>query len=344
MENRLRYSRQMLFAPIGAKGQERLGQQKVAIVGMGALGTVLANHMVRAGVGHVRLIDRDFVEASNLQRQMLYDEQDAADHLPKAVAAAAKLRAINSTVQVEEVVADLHAGNAESLLADAALILDGTDNFQVRYLVNDVACKHQIPWVYGGAVRARGMVAVIRPGITPCFRCLFPHSPAGRGETCDTVGVIGPIVHVIASFQAAEALKLLVGATEALNPNLEQIDLWDNDVLSIPISEGRNPDCPACVHGQYEYLELRSAEMEEFATLCGRDTVQIRPGTPQSVDLSALAARLEKLGEVEPNRFLLRFRPQEGNTLVFFADGRVLVQGTDEITTARTLYARYVGH
>lgn len=343
METSTRYSRQMLFAPIGVKGQEQLGQKKVAIVGMGALGTVLANHMVRAGVGHVRLIDRDFVEASNLQRQMLYDEQDAAQHLPKAVAAAAKLRAINSGVRVEAFVADLHANNAESLLADADLLLDGTDNFQVRYLLNDVAVKHQIPWIYGGAVRARGMCAVIRPGITPCFRCLFPHSPAGRTETCDTVGVIGPIIHVIASYQAAEALKLLVGATESLNPNLEQIDLWDNDSLSIPIAEGRNPACPACVMGQFEYLEMRSAETEEFATLCGRDTVQISPGKPQSVDLPRLAQELKKLGDVEQNRFLLRFHTGE-HTLVFFQDGRVLVQGTPDIATARTLYARYVGH
>ncbi|WP_400164300.1 ThiF family adenylyltransferase [Brevibacillus sp. TJ4] len=343
MDNRSRYSRQVLFAPIGAKGQELLGQKKVAVVGMGALGTVLANHMVRAGVGHVRLIDRDFVEPSNLQRQMLYDEQDAAGHLPKAVAAASKLRAINSLVQVEEIVADLHAGNAESLLADADLILDGTDNFQVRYLLNDVAVKHHIPWVYGGAVQARGMYAVIRPGETPCFRCLFPHPPAGQGETCDTVGVIGPIIHVIASYQATEGLKLLTGAYDVLNPNLEQLDLWDNDSLSIPLANGRSPDCPACGNGKFDYLEIGGAQSDEFASLCGRDTVQIRPAAPHKTDFQKLAVRLEKLGRIEQNRFLLRFEV-DGHTLVFFADGRVLVQGTDDIATARTLYAKYVGH
>ena len=343
MKNSSRYSRQVLFAPIGVHGQERLGQKKVAIVGMGALGAVLANHMVRAGVGHVRLIDRDFVEMSNLQRQMLYDEQDAADHLPKAVAAGTKLRAINSQVEVEEIVADLHPGNAESLLNDVDLILDGTDNFQVRYLLNDVAVKHGIPWVYGGAVRARGMCAVIRPGITPCFRCLFPHPPAGLGETCDTVGVIGPIIHVIASYQAVEALKLLVEAYDAVNPNLEQLDLWDNDSFSIPLAHGRSPNCPACAKGQFEYLERSGELTEEYASLCGRDTVQISPGYPQNIDLPRLADRLEKLGKVEQNRFLLRFHT-EGHTLVFFHDGRVLVQGTHDIPTARTLYARYVGH
>ncbi|MGO0061349.1 ThiF family adenylyltransferase [Brevibacillus fluminis] len=342
-EEKRRYSRQILFPPIGANGQEQLLQKKVAIVGMGALGTVLANHMVRAGIGHVRMIDRDFVEESNLQRQMLYDEEDAQSHLPKAVAAERKLSKINSGVHVEGIVADLHAGNAEDYLRDVDLILDGSDNFQVRYLINDVAVKYGIPWVYGGAVSARGMVCVIVPSVTPCFRCLFPHAPAGRGETCDTVGVIGPIVHIVASYQATEALKLLVQATDAISPHLTQIDLWANEHMQMNVAKGRNPQCPACGHKQFAYLDLTDQDAEEFTTLCGRDTVQISPLKAARVDFADLAARFAPLGEVEQNAFLLRFHV-DGCTMVFFKDGRVLVQGTDDIPLAKSLYAKYVGH
>ncbi|MED4781793.1 ThiF family adenylyltransferase [Brevibacillus choshinensis] len=339
----IRYSRQMLYSPIGPSGQEVLANKKVAIVGMGALGTVLANHLVRAGVGHVRMIDRDFVEASNLQRQILYDEADALDHLPKAIAAANKLQAINSSVIVEGIIADLHAGNAQSLLADVDLILDGSDNFQVRYLINDIAIMYDIPWVYGGAVHSRGMFAVIRPGVTPCLRCLFPHAPVGRGETCDTVGVIGPLVSIIASYQATEAIKLLIGDLDHLNPYLEQLDVWQNDHDQLSIANGRNPDCPVCVRKEFDYLATMEGTTEDFAALCGRDTVQIRPVHPVNVDLALLAKRFEPLGAIEHNRFLLRFHV-DGHTLVFFQDGRVLVQGTDDLTIARTLYAKYVGH
>jgi adenylyltransferase/sulfurtransferase len=337
-----RYSRQLLFSPIGMEGQKKLLASKVAIVGMGALGTVLANHMVRAGIGFVRMIDRDFVEESNLQRQMLYDEEDAAQHLPKAVAAAAKLRKINSAVAVEAVVADLNPTNAVSYLGDADLILDGTDNFQVRYLINDVAVKHRIPWVYGGAVSAKGMFAVIRPGETPCYRCLFPQPPDGRGETCDTVGVIGPIIHIIASYQATEAIKLLLGAKERVNPNLEQFELWQNEQMQMDIRSGRNLNCPACGQRRFEFLDQIAEHAEEFAALCGRDTVQITPSLPKQIDLQQLYRRFASIGTVEINPFLLRFQI-DGYKLVFFKDGRVLVQGTDDITTAKSLYARYVG-
>ncbi len=337
-----RYSRQMLFKPIGASGQEQLHSSRVAIVGMGALGTVLANHMVRAGVGFVRMIDRDFVEESNLQRQMLFDEADAASHAPKAIAAAAKLSAINSAVTLDPIVADLNPTNAAVLLRDVDLILDGSDNFQVRYLINDVAVKYDIPWVYGGAVSSKGMFSVIVPHETPCFRCLFPHAPAGRGETCDISGVIGPIVHIIASYQAVEALKLLTGNGHARNPNLEQFELWDNEHMQMNIAKGRNEHCPACGHGVYEYLEPDMENMEMFTTLCGRDTVQITPAQPAQVDLQALVPRYAPLGKVEVNAFLLRFS-LDSYTLVFFKDGRVLVQGTDDIAVAKNLYAKFVG-
>jgi len=338
-----RYSRQILFPPIGTNGQEKLMQSRVAIVGMGALGTVLANHMVRAGIGMVRIIDRDFVEESNLQRQMLYDEEDARQHLPKAVAAAGKLEKINSMVRVEAVVADVNATNAEQLLADVDLILDGSDNFQIRYLINDVSIKHGIPWVYGGAVSARGMFAVIRPQVSPCFRCLFPHPPTGRGETCDTAGVIGPIIHIVASYQAAEGLKLLVGAHTEINPNLEQFDIWDNEHMQMNIEQGKDANCPACSQRQFHYLDLSLENTEDFSTLCGRDTVQIVPTTLKQVVLQEYHDRFAPIGKVEMNAFLLRFHI-DGYTLVFFKDGRVLVQGTSDITTAKSLYARYVGH
>ncbi|GAB6933363.1 ThiF family adenylyltransferase [Calditerricola satsumensis] len=337
-----RYSRQILFAPIGREGQERLARSRVAIVGMGALGTVLANHMVRAGVGYVRLIDRDVVEMSNLQRQMLYDEDDARAHLPKAVAAADKLRRINSDVTVEPHVVDLNATNAESLLANVDLVLDGTDNFQVRFLVNDVCVKHGIPWVYGGVVRARGMVALLRPGTTPCLRCLFDSPPAAHTETCDTVGVIGPIVHVVASYQAAEALKLLVGATDKLTPVLRYFDLWEGHVSAMKLDGARKRDCPCCARRRFDFLDPQR-EAGAVTTLCGRNTVQITPPQPLALNLDDLAARLAAVGPVERNRFLLRARVSDAHTLVVFPDGRVLVQGTDNPVVAKSLYARYIG-
>lgn len=337
-----RYSRQILFAPIGRSGQEKLGQSRVAIVGMGALGTVLSNHMVRAGVGFVRLIDRDFVEPSNLQRQMLYDEADAAEHLPKAIAAHAKLAKINSSVTIEPIVADLTAYNAEEFLTDVDLVLDATDNFQVRYLVNDVCVKHGIPWVYGGAVSATGTFTTIRPGTTPCLRCLFPDAPnPGEMPTCDTAGVIGPIIHIVASYQATEAFKLLVNETDALNPNLEHFEIWHNRHQQIKVANGRRDDCPACGQREFSFLQPDSQD-GQAVSLCGRDTVQISPAARLSLDLDGLAERLTPLGQVERNKFLLRFRV-DPYTLVVFPDGRVLVQGTDDSSLARTLHAKYIG-
>lgn len=339
--DRTRYSRQILFAPIGEAGQRKLLASRVAVVGMGALGTVLANHMVRAGVGFVRLIDRDFVEPSNLQRQMLYDENDAEQGLPKAAAAAEKLRRINSGVAVEPVIADLTWQNAEKLLSDTDLVLDGTDNFQVRYLVNDVCVKHNIPWVYGGGVSAHGMTVTIRPGVTPCLRCLFESAPApGTAQTCDTAGVIGPLIHIVASFQAVEAMKILVGDTDALRPTLLNVSIWDHYLTEIHVANSRRPDCPCCGKRQFDYLQPRS-EMEPVS-LCGRDTVQISPSADMKLDLDTLEHRLSLLGTVERNKFLLRFQTG-GQRLVVFPDGRVLVQGTNDPALARTLYAKYIG-
>ena len=341
MANLDRYSRQILFKPIGEEGQEKLLSSKAVIVGMGALGTIIANHLVRSGVGHVRLIDRDLVELSNLQRQSLYDEDDAGGNIPKVIAAEKKLRKINSTVSVEAIIADLNLDNAEDLLGGFDVIVDGTDNFSTRYLINDVAVKHQIPWVYGGGVSSRGMFAVIVPEKTPCYRCLFPEVPAGLGETCDTIGVLSPLTDIIGSFQAVEAIKLLVGAEH--NPNLEQIDIWHQSFLQMDISNGRNPSCPTCVDHQYEFLDRSSNQQIAYAVLCGRDTVQINPRNITKFELVELAEKLKKSGKVTVNSFLLRFAPDEKVSLVFFKDGRVLVHGVENITEAKTYYSRYVG-
>ncbi|MDF2960189.1 MAG: thiamine biosynthesis protein ThiF [Paenibacillus sp.] len=338
-----RYSRQVLFNPIGAQGQAKLIESRVAIVGMGALGTVLANHMVRAGVGFVRLIDRDFVEASNLQRQMLYDEADAAASEPKAIAAAARLRQANSLVSLEPVVSDLNATNAEELLSDVDLILDGTDNFSVRFLINDVSLKHGIPWIYGGAVSSRGVSLTVVPGVTPCLRCLFGQAPAqGTTETCDTAGVIGPIIHTVASHQATEAFKLLVGAQEQLNRKMVHWDLWYNQHSSVDVSKARKGDCPACALHRFDYLDQELAE-DTIQTLCGRNSVQIQPVRQAVFNLAEWADKWKPLGRIESNPFLLKLHLDETLTLVLFPDGRLLVQGTDDPTTAKSLYSRYIG-
>lgn len=339
--DRTRYSRQILFTPIGEAGQRKLLASRVAVVGMGALGTVLANHMVRAGIGFVRLIDRDFVEASNLQRQMLYEESDAKAGLPKAAAAAERLRKINSGVTVEPVIADLSWQNAEQLLSDVDLVLDGTDNFEVRFLINDVCVKHHIPWIYGGGVSAHGMTVTVRPGETPCLRCLFESAPAaGSTQTCDTAGVIAPLIHIIASFQAVEAMKLLVGDTASLRPSMLNVSLWDHDVSEVNVAKARRQECPCCGQGNYEYLQPRAGS--ETSTLCGRDTVQITPAQSITLDLDAMESRLAPLGTIEKNKFLLRFQAGEFR-LVIFPDGRTLVQGTNDPSLARTLYAKFIG-
>ncbi|MBA4495998.1 ThiF family adenylyltransferase [Paenactinomyces guangxiensis] len=337
-----RYSRQVLFSPIGPTGQAKLQKSRVAIVGLGALGTALANHMVRAGIGYVRLIDRDFVEASNLQRQMLYDEADAEDHLPKATAAAQKLKAINSSVDLDPHITDLTWRNAEELLSDVDLILDGSDNFDVRYLVNDVSIKYSIPWIYGGAVSARGITFTIRPGITPCLRCLFPQAPApGTAQTCDTAGVIGPIIQVVAAYQATEAFKLLVGDTNALETRLRHFELWANHDTALQVSGQRQADCPACQQHNYDYLDPVDKQAREVS-LCGRETVQITPPEQHSIDLDQLEDRLKMVGKVARNPFMLRAEV-ESFRFVIFPDGRILVQGTGEIPVARTLVAKYIG-
>lgn len=340
-ENWQRYSRQILFQPIGLEGQKKLANSKAVIVGMGALGTVIANHLVRSGVGFIRIIDRDLVELSNLQRQTLYDEEDAANHLPKVVAAEKKLKKINFSVTIDAIISDVNLDNAEDLLTEFDVILDGTDNFQSRYLINDVSVKHNIPWVHGAAVSSRGMFSVIIPGKTPCYRCLFPSVPSGLGETCDTVGVLSPLTDIIGSYQAMEAIKLLVGSD--VTTNLEQIDVWYNSSLQMDITHGRSPECPTCGKGQFDFLDRLSNQQVVYTTLCGRDTVQINPKNKQAINMKEQAERLQKSGKVKGNPYLLRFSPDNEITLVFFKDGRVLVHGTDDIVKAKSYYAKYIG-
>ncbi|WP_442601504.1 ThiF family adenylyltransferase [Paenibacillus sp. KN14-4R] len=343
MEIPPRYSRHIRFQQIGETGQLKLMHARVAIVGMGALGTVLANHMVRSGVGYIRLIDRDFVEESNLQRQMLYDEEDARQNIPKAIAAANKLSKINSLVQIEPHIADLNPTNAENLLTGVDLILDGTDNFTARFLINDVAVKHQIPWIYGGAVASRGVSFTIIPDRTPCLRCLFHSAPSvGTTDTCDTAGVIGPIIHVVASFQAAEATKLLVEATDHLQSKMNQWDMWENHFSSIDVTKAKKADCPACGEKKFEYLDAIMEE-EWIQTLCGRDSVQIHPIHAAALSLEKIEQKLKHLGTTTRNRFLLKFAPNDHIRMMIFPDGRVMIQGTDNITQAKSLYAKYLG-
>ncbi|MEH7355566.1 ThiF family adenylyltransferase [Neobacillus drentensis] len=342
MNNLERYSRQILFQAIGEDGQRKLLKSRVVVVGAGALGTVIANHLVRSGVGTIRLIDRDLVELSNLQRQTLFDEEDAILHLPKAVAAQNRLNKINSSVTVEAVIADLNLENAEELLSGFDVIVDGTDNFMTRFLINDVAVKFETPWVHGAAVSSRGMFAVIKPGVTPCYRCLFPQVPTGTGETCDTVGVLSPLTDIIGSFQAMETIKLLVGAETT--PNLEQIDVWDVTSMQMDISQGRNPNCPACAKSQFEFLDRSSGKQIVYTTLCGRDTVQINPRKKSELDLKKAVEILRKSGRVLENEFLLRFSPEEDISIVVFKDSRVLIHGTNDVVRAKMLYSKYIGN
>jgi adenylyltransferase/sulfurtransferase len=336
-----RYSRQELFAGIGRAGQERIRASRVVIVGCGALGTNLAETMARSGVGALTLVDRDFVEESNLQRQSLFVEDDVARGLPKAVAAERALARINHEVAVKGLVADLTAGTAEALLAGADLVLDGTDNFETRFLLNDLCVRDGIPWVYGACVGAYGLALAVRPRLSPCLRCLLEELPEpGASPTCDTVGVIAPIVRVVAGIQSAEALKLLAGRPEALLPGLATVDLWTGTFQVLDL-RGRAPSCPACTQGRYDYVTVGATGVAEV--LCGRDAVQVRPPRGVQLDLAALAGRLAASGDVLANEYLVRFRAPEAE-LVVFADGRALVKGVANAAQARSLYAKYVGN
>ncbi len=335
-----RYSRQILFDGIGPAGQAKLMASRAALVGCGALGTVQASLLVRAGVGTVRIIDRDFVEESNLQRQILFDEEDVRSLMPKAVAAQKKLCAVNSLVKVEGIVEDVNPSSIGRLLEGFDVIVDATDNFDVRFLVNDYAVKNGIPWIYGACVGSYGLTFAILPGETPCLRCVFENAPpAGLSPSCDTAGVIGPIVGSIASLQVAEAMKILCGRRDRVHRRITTLDLWDNrrDLIELP---ARDPECPCCGKGEYPYLE--GALGADATTLCGRNSVQIRRRDGARIDLEELAGRLASIGQLEKNRFLLRAAIDKYQ-LTVFADGRAIISGTYDLGVAKSLYARYVG-
>lgn len=335
-----RYSRQILFAGIGAAGQQKLAGARVLIVGAGALGASHAEILARAGVGFLRIVDRDFVEITNLQRQTLYDESDASARLPKAVAAKKRLSTVNSDIEIDAVVADITVTNIESLFSDVDLAIDGTDNFQIRYLLNDAAVKLGKPWIYGAAVSSYGTTMTVRPGETPCLRCVFEDLPdAGSSPTCDTAGVIQPIIASVSAVQTTEAIKMLTGRTAELHGSLLQIDIWRSDWRRIRLSEP-NPECPACGHRRFDFLNAESAEFA--AVLCGRNAVQIAPPGRATIDLEELASRLAPVGKVSHNEYLVRFATGD-NELTIFSDGRAIIRGTDDPTIARNLYAKYVG-
>lgn len=332
-----RYSRQILFAGIGSGGQRRLAEARAVIVGCGATGSVLAGLLARAGVGSLRIVDRDYVEASNLQRQALFDEDDAAASLPKAIAAARKLAAFNSEIVVEPEVADLTPENIDRLLAGAQLLLDGSDNFETRYLLNDFAVQHGVPWIYCAAVGSYGVTMNILPGETACLACIFPEAPRGALDTCETAGVLGPAVNLVASMAAGEALKLLLGAREQLRPTLLSWDIWTNQTSALQTG-GPRPDCRAC--GRREFIHL-AGERRPHITLCGRNSVQIHEHA-RPVDFAVMSERLKPHGTVRHNEFVLKFwfEPYE---FTLFPDGRAIIKGTSDTAVARSLYARYIG-
>jgi adenylyltransferase/sulfurtransferase len=338
-----RYSRQMRFYGIGMEGQKRLQDSHVTLCGCGALGTVIANVLVRGGVGHLRIVDRDFIELSNLQRQVLFDEHDIAENVPKAEAAARKLAAINPTVHVEPVVTDIDRTHILVLVGDADLVLDGTDNFEIRYLVNDVAVKLGKPWIYGGSIGSHGQTMTIIPGETPCLRCVFEAAPApGEAATCETAGVLAPVVNIIASYQAAEAFKVLTGRTDQINRDLVYVDVWENVSKRIKIAKLKGTvDCPCCRHRRFEWLD--GTQGSQTTSLCGRNAVQVVHRLPGKLNFEELAKHLEPLGEVAYNRFLLKFTA-DGHEFTVFPDGRAIIKGTPDPDKARTLYAKYIGH
>jgi molybdopterin/thiamine biosynthesis adenylyltransferase len=332
-----RYSRQVLFPGIGASGQARLAQGRVAIVGCGATGTCVSSLLARAGVGELVIIDRDYVEPSNLQRQSLFDEADAAESLPKAVAASRKIAAFNSEIKTKPTVADLTPENIESLLEDADLILDATDNFETRYLINDFAVKHGKPWIYAAAVAAYAVTMNVLPGETACLACMFPSPPEGTIETCDTAGILNSAANLIGSIQATEAVKFLVGARDKLRRTLLSYDVWSNEQAEIAAAHPRS-DCQTCE--KHEFIHL-AGERRPQITLCGRNSVQIHERN-RPVDFAEMSARLESHGTVKHNAFVLKFW-REPYEMTLFPDGRAIIKGTDDTSIARSLYARFVG-
>lgn len=330
-----------MFSPIGETGQEKLKQSHVLIVGAGALGTSISEILARAGVGKLSIVDRDYVEWSNLQRQQLYTEEDAQNRIPKAVSAERRLKQVNSEITIQGHVADVSVEEIERYITGVDLIIDATDNFETRMLLNDASQKYNVPWIYGGCTGSHGLTFTVIPEKTPCFACLLGAIPMS-GETCDTVGIISPAVQMVTAHQATEAFKILVGDYDGLRNTLLFFDLWKNEQASIKVASMQKKECPSCGDSP-SYPYLNKENQTRTAILCGRDTVQIRPPHMFERDLSTLKQKLQRLdGKVEANPFLINLSI-DNQRMVIFKDGRVLVHGTKDITTAKSLYNRYIG-
>ncbi len=337
-----RYSRQILYPHMGEERQKDMMNSSVVVVGCGALGTVSSSYLARAGIGKLRIIDRDFIEENNLQRQILFDEDDIAENLPKAIAAQKKLQKINSSINIEGLVTDINYSNIEELTGEADIIIDGTDNFETRFLINDYCIKNNIPWIYGACIGSRGLMMNIIPSKTPCLRCVFETMPQmGSFPTCDTAGVIGPIAGIIASFQVAEAIKILTGDYVSASKKLFEIDVWTLKLRQIDVSRlTEENDCPTCKLHNYKFLKAEDGAMVSF--LCGKNAVQIMAKNTGSLDLAQLAKRLEGSTVVNYNSFMLKFKIKD-NDFTVFPDGRAIITGTDDTSIAKNLYSKYLG-
>ena len=337
-----RYSRQILFQHIGEERQKLLMDSYAVVVGCGALGTVSSSYLTRAGIGHIRIIDRDFIEESNLQRQILFDENDIAEGIPKAIAAQRKLRGINTKTNIEGIVTDVNYANIDELTKNADIILDGTDNFETRFLINDFCVKNNIPWIYSACIGSRGVMMNIIPSKTPCLRCVFETMPQmGSFPTCDTAGVIGSIAGVIGSIQVTEAIKILTKNYESINKTLLEIDVWDTRYKQIDVSSLRNlNNCPTCKSHKYRYLEAENGVMTTL--ICGKNAVQVMYRNISNIDLEKLAKRLASISDVSSNEFMLKFHVKDHEFTVF-PDGRAIITGTNDLSTAKSLYSKYLG-
>ncbi len=332
-----RYLRQSAFSKLGVSGQAKLKESRVAIVGVGALGTVIANNLARAGVGYLRLIDRDFVELHNLHRQILFSESDVADNLPKAIAAKKRLLEANSQITIEAEVEDFNAFNAETLINGVDLVLDGTDNRETRHLINEACCKHGIPWVFGGALGSVGMTMNIVPGVTACYHCMTGEAVGGTGESCSTAGVLNTLTSIIASYQATEAIKILTGSPKARH-DLIVLDIWENTFHSLPVQ--KKPDCPVC--GLGEYHRLQNTGGTYTTQICGQDAVQVVPGFKRKMDFAELSQKLEGVCDIAYNDFILNLKSAQ-TEISLFSDGRAIIKNAGDANRAKSIYTEYFG-
>ena len=333
-----RYEKQIFFNEIGEIGQIKLLASKVVIIGCGALGTVIANNLARSGVGTIRIIDRDYIELSNLQRQLLFDEEDIKNNIPKAKAAEYKLSKINSNIQIEGIVSDVNARNIENFCMGMDLIMDATDNFQTRFLINDFSVKQNIPWIYGGVIGSSGMTYNIIPGKTPCFRCIFPEAPSvGSVDTCDTVGVLNGITNIIASLQSTEAIKILMGKWDDLIEEMRFLDIWTNSFDNLEMQPHR--DCPVCKNQRFEFL---NHDMEEAVVLCGKNSIQINP-IKSEISMDNVIKRLKTMGiDMKNNSFYCKFTIEDIQ-FTLFLDGRAILKNTSDVNKAKSMYSKYIG-